>query len=568
MGDIDSSGHSVRTPIGLRVSAHALWSLPRTLTRAGLRAELLAGITLLAIAIPEQLATSRLADVPAFTAMIAFMAATLAFTLFGSNPIMSVGADSTIAPLFAVALVRLAPGNSTHYLELVAVSAVVTGVGVALVGLFRLGWIADFLSLPIVAGFLGGIGLIIIVHQLPSALGIASGGTSIVSRLHVIESELANVHVAAVGLSLSTLVLMMVGERWNARLPWALLAIALATAAAQLFTLSAHGVAQLGAVSAGLPTWRLRWLDLHEWGVVVTTALTLTIVVLSQSAATARASADELGVADDLSRDFVGVGLANIAAGLVGAFPVDASPARTTVARLAGGRTRLVGLVAVVGALVLSPLAHFASAIPLAALAGVLFFVAGRLVKLSQFRAVWRASRLEFALAMISFLGVIVFGVELGLGIAVGLAVLNQTWRSSRPHLIELGRRKGTTSWEPLGSPGVERVKGLVVVLFDQEIFFANAGAFRRLLHQLLARHPRTEHLVLDAVAVSDVDFTATVMLAQVFADLGRDEVSISLARANELVQRHLETSSSLVLRHVAFFDSVDAAASAATKRN
>ena len=388
------------------------------------------------------------------------------------------------------------------------------------------------------------------------------------SRLHVIVSELANVHVAAVVLSIGTLVLMMVGERWNARLPWALLAIGLATAASQLFTLSAHGVTQLGSVSAGLPTWRLRWLDLHEWGVVVTTSLTLIIVVLSQSAATARASADELGIADNLSRDFVGVGLANIVAGLVGAFPVDASPARTTVARLAGGRTRLVGLVAVVGALVLSPLAHFASDIPLAALAGVLFFIAGRLVKLSQFRDVWRASRLEFGLATISLLGVVIFGVELGLGIAVGLAVLNQTWRSSRPRLIELGRRKGTTSWEPLGDGDVERVKGLVVVLFDQEVFFANAGAFRRLLHQVLARHPRTEHLVFDAVAVSDVDYTGSVMLAQVFTDLQRDKVSISLARANELVQRHLETSSSSVLRHVAFFDSVDAAARAAIKRD
>lgn len=568
MGDSDSSNHSARAPIGLRVSAHALWSLPRALTRAGLRAELLAGVTLLAIAIPEQLATSRLADVPAFTALIAFMAATMAFTIVGSNPIMSVGADSTIAPLFAVALVRLAPGNSTHYLELVAATAVVTGIGVALVGLFRLGWIADFLSLPIVAGFLGGIGLIIIVHQLPSALGIASGGASIVSRLHVIVSELASVHVAAVVLSIGTLALMLVGEKLNARLPWALLAIGLATAASQLFALSTHGVAQLGSVSARLPTWHLRWLDLHEWGVVMTTSLTLIIVVLSQSAATARASADELGVADDLSRDFVGVGVANVVAGLVGTFPVDASPARTTVVHLAGGRTRLVGLVAVIGALLLSPLAHFASDIPLAALAGVLFFIAGRLVKVSQIRDVWRASRLEFGLLTISLLGVVVFGVELGLGIAVGLAVLNQTWRSSRPRLLELGRRTGTTSWEPLGDGDVERVKGLVVVLFDQEIFFANAGAFRRLLHQLLARHPRTKHLVLDAVAVSDVDYTASVMLAQVFTDLQRDKITISLARANAPVQHHLETSSSSVLRHVAFFDSVDAAASAATKEN
>ena len=563
MGHDRLADEEPRTPIGLRVNARALWSLPTSLSKRALSLEVLAGVTLLAIAIPEQLATSRLAEVPAFSAMIAFIAATAVFTVVGSNPIMSVGADSTIAPLFAAALIRLAPGSSTHYLELVAVSAVVTGVGVAAVGFFRLGWIADFLSLPIVAGFMGGIGIIIIVHQLPSALGVASGGDTIAQRLHVVARELPDVRPAALILALATLLLMLLGERVNPRLPWALAAIALAAGATVLFSLTSHGVTELGAVSAGLPTWRLRWLGLHEWGVVFTTALTLIIVVLSQSAATARASADELGVADDLSRDFVGVGLANVAAGLFGAFPVDASPARTTVARLAGGRTKLVGVVAVLGAIMIAPVAHVAHLIPLAALAGVLFFVAGRLVKFSQFRDVWRSSRLEFMLSMVSLLGVVVFGVEQGLGIAVGLAILSQTWRSSRPHLVELGRRKGTTSWEPISVEGVDHVDHVLTVLFDKEIFFANAGVFRRLVHQHLARHPRTKHLVIDAVAISDLDYTGAVMLAQVLDDLRRDDVSIAFARANSLVREHFEKSSNKVFRHVRFYESVDAAVSA-----
>ncbi|MDE3223267.1 MAG: SulP family inorganic anion transporter, partial [Acidobacteriota bacterium] len=361
-------------------------------------------------------------------------------------------------------------------------------------------------------------------------------------------------------LALGALLIMIVGERWSGRWPWALVAIGLTTLAAQLFTLRAHGVRDLGSVSARLPSWRLSWLTIHEWGVVCTTALTLIIVVLSQSAVTSRAAADELGVADDLNRDFVGVGLANVAAGLVGAFPVDASPARTTIVRLAGGRTRIVGLVAVVLALVLSPLASFARVIPLAALAGVLFFIAGRLVNVARFLDVWRSSRVEFAFAMISLVGVVLFGVELGLAIAVALAVVNQTWRSSRPHLVELGRREGTTSWEPLRDVHVRRVPRVLVVLFDQELFFANAGAFRRLLHQAFARHPRTSLLVLDAVAISDVDYTATNVLEAVLADLHRDGVHVALARANELVRRRFERSSSRALRHVAFFDSVDEA--------
>src|ERR1700733_6201325 len=189
---MDSAPVTQRTPIAQRQVAKGLNQIFLGLTRANFSGQLLAGVTLLAIAIPEQLATSELAGVPAFVAMIAFITATLVFVFFGSNPIVSVGADSTIAPLFAVVLVRFAPVSTTLYMELVAATAVITGIAVLAVGLFRLGWIADFLSVPIVTGFLCGIGVIIIVHQLPSALGIASGGTSIVQRLHTDFSQLAH----------------------------------------------------------------------------------------------------------------------------------------------------------------------------------------------------------------------------------------------------------------------------------------------------------------------------------------------------------------------------------------
>src|SRR5579872_4778215 len=172
-----------RVKVSERVPARGLGQMLVGLTRANMAGEILAGVTLLAIAIPEQLATSQLAGVPAFTALIAFIAAGAAFLVLGSNPILSVGADSTIAPLFAVALVRLAAPSSSSYLSLLAATAVVTGVLVAAVGALRLGWLADFLSLPIVGGFMAGIGVIIVVHQLPRVFGVASGGESVASRL-------------------------------------------------------------------------------------------------------------------------------------------------------------------------------------------------------------------------------------------------------------------------------------------------------------------------------------------------------------------------------------------------
>jgi MFS superfamily sulfate permease-like transporter len=488
----------------------------------------------------------------------------LVFFFIGSNPIVSVGADSTIAPLFAVALLRLAPASSAQYMELVAATALVAGIIVMGIGLLKLGWLADFLSLPIVAGFMAGIGVIIITHQLPRVLGVPSGGESFISRLQWIGHQFGHLSTWSIVIALGTLVVMVFGEKLNAKLPWALAGVLAATILTATASLAKHGVQQLGTVSAGLPTWRLHWLSGSQWGVVCTTALTLVVVILSQSAATCRTTADDLAIADNISRDFVGIGLANVACGLVGAFPVNASPARTTVTKLAGGRTKLVLLVAGVGALVLSPFAKFAHMIPLAALAGVLLFIGGRLIKVAQFRKILAASRWEFALAIISALGVIFIGVEQGLGIAVGLAILDQTWRSARPRMVELGRRTGTTSWEPEEEEDVERVDHILALLFGEELFFANAGIFRREMHDQLAKLPETQHVIIDAVAIADIDYTGMTALSQVVADLDEDKISFSFARANDTVKERLKKSTNAAIKSIALFDSTDAAAVAA----
>lgn len=557
---------SSRTPIGLRRPWGGVRDIFRGVTRANYAGQILAGVTLVAIAIPEQLATSQLAGVPAFVALIAFITATLVFVVVGSNPIVSVGADSTIAPLFAAVLLRLAPMSSTLYLEMVAVTAVVTGLAVMAVGLMKLGWIADFLSLPIVTGFLGGIGVIIFVHQLPSALGIAHGGGSVVQRVDGIAHHLSSASGWSIALALGTLVVMLVGEHLDSRLPWALVGIVVATILCATLALEGRGVVELGTVVVGLPSWRLRWLSSGQWGLVLTTSVTLIIVILSQTAATTRTAADELGVEANVSRDFVGVGVANVVAGLAGTFPVNASPARTTVTGLAGGSTKLVGLTAAAIAIVLSPLGTYAHMIPLAALAGVLFFVASRLIKVTLLRRIWKANRIEFLFATVSALGVIFVGVEQGIAIAVGLAVLDQTWRSARPHMVVLGRHEGTTSWEPITEPHVTMVDHTLVVLFDNDLFFANAGVFRRELHQLLARYSTSEHLVLDAVAVGEIDFTGMTILSQVVHDLTKDGTTVVFARVSAGLKKSLSTSFDPLIRAIALYESVDAAVQATSR--
>jgi MFS superfamily sulfate permease-like transporter len=555
-----SPRHDARTPIGQRRGAKGLNEIFLGVTRKNFPGQVLAGVTLLAIAIPEQLATAQLAGVPAFVALIAFITATLVFIVVGSNPILSIGADSTIAPLFAVAILKIALPDTGQYYSLVAATALVAGVILVAIGLLKLGWLADFLSVPIVAGFLSGIGVIIIVHQLPRVLGVTSGGNSVVSRLDSLFHTLGHVNAWSIFIALGTLAAMMIGEKVNARVPWALGAVLLGAVLAVTQSLSSHGVQLLGTVTVGGPTWRLHWFTMHQWSVVATTALTLVIVIMSQSAATARTSADEIGVTDNLSRDFFGIGLANVAAGLVGAFPVNASPARTTITRLAGGKTKLVGLTAALGALALAPLVTYARDIPLASLAGVLMFIAGRLIKVRQITRVYLVSPIECALAVVALLGVIFLGVEMGLAVAVGLAILEQTWRSARPKMVVLGRRDGTTSWEPLHVHDVHLVDNVTALIFERDLFFANSGVFRRELYDLLKEYPHTKHLVIDAVAISDIDYTSLLSLSEIVSDLANDGITCSMARTDALVKKRLHSTDNKFLAMIQLHDSVESA--------
>ncbi len=546
-----------------RTPTDALFSSLRHLPRGRWPIEALAGVTLLAIAVPEQLATAQLADVPSFMALLAFIIATVVFAMFGANPILSVGADSTIAPLFAVALVRLAAPSSPHLLALISATAVMAGVLVALVGIFKLGWIADFLSAPIVAGFMSGVGLTIIVHQLSHATGLADVSGSVVHRVAWIATHLHLANTATVVITVATVVIVVGGERINAKVPFALIAVVLATVVTHFAHLTRHGVLTLRHVALVVPTWRLNGYSWHELAIVATTASTIAIVILSQSAATTRNAADELGIYDDVNRDFFAVGLANVASGVLGAIPVNASPARTIVVRSAGGRTQLVALVAAAGALLVGPLAPALSDIPFAALAGILFYVAARLIKLSDIRRIARVNRYEFVLVLITALAVIVIGVQEGIGVAVLLAIMDQTRRNARPRAMVLGRRPNSTSWEPIGREGAQPVREVTVFLFTAPLFFVNAALFRTEVHSAMRTFPDTRHLVLDAAATTDVDYTGLSALASVVSDLARDHVNVVIARPSDSLHRALERSPWPALHELRTFATVDEAVSA-----
>ena len=509
--------------------------------RKWLGADLAACLTLLVIAVPEQLATSRLAGMPPITGLYAFMAGTVAFAVFGSNPQMSVGADSTIAPLFAAGVARFAPTGSVRYQELVTELAVAVGVILVLVAVLRLGWIAEFLSAPIIIGFLAGVAVIIVVHQLPDLLGLHPATGSTIHRLADVVRHLGNANGWCVGIAAAVFAVVVAAERVDRRLPGALVGLVASTAVVAATHLKDHGVAVLGHVAHSAPHVGLRGLSWSSLGQVIPIAAVVALVVLSQSAVTTTAYAGDAHE-PDVDRDFLGVGAGSVLSGLFGSFAVNASPARTAAVSEAGGRTQLAGLVAAVAVVALVPAAALLTYVPLATLAAVLVYIATRIFHVSQLMSVLRYDLIEFGLAVVTLLTVALVGVEQGIGVAVGLAILDRTRRSARPPMLVLGRVPGTTSWAPLGHhEHPETVPGVVVVLFVAPIWYANAEHFKSQVRAALAQaSPPAKLLVLDADAISDIDYTGARVLRALLDELDHAHIRVAVARAEGDVTQSL----------------------------
>ena len=524
-----------------------------------------AALTLLVIVIPEQLATSRLAGMPPVTGFYAFVAGSVLFALFGSNPRMSVGADSTIAPLFAVGVGHLAATGSTRYVDLVGILAVMVGIIVALVGILRLGWIAEFMSAPIISGFLAGVAVIIVVHQLPDLLGIPGGSGNTVHRIHSVISHLSSVNGWSLGIGVGVMAVVVAAERISRRLPGALVAMVASVVLVSALGLRGHAVAVLGTFPHGAPLWGLGGVSWAALRNVAPVAAVVSLVVVSQSAATTRAFADDTGRSLDVSRDFLGVGAGSVVAGLAGSFPVNASPPRTAALAAAGARTQAAGLGAAVVVVATVPLAGLLRDLPVATLAAVLMLVAARIFHVRQLVSIARFDPFEMGLAVVTLMTVALIGVQQGIGVAVGLAILDRTRLSAQPQLHVLGRIPGTTSWAPVGSEGASPVPGVLVVLFATPLWYANADHFRAQFERALTGTTGGVHaVVLDAIGMSDIDYTGSRALDLILDELDRRHIPLAVARAGERVRHSLERSGLLARVGPAnLFPSVDEAVTA-----
>ncbi|MGJ5206915.1 SulP family inorganic anion transporter [Bradyrhizobium sp. HKCCYLR20261] len=516
-----------------------LWPLLRSLQGwriSALPADLAAGLTLAAIAIPEQMATAKLGGFTPETGFFAFIAGSLGFALFGANRFLSCGADSTITPIFAGGLALLAASGSPDYGSLAAALALLVGVMLVLAGGFKLGGIANLLSVPVTVGFLAGIAVHIIVSQLPGVLGLPSPGGPTLARIAAMAGELGKANGTTMLIGFGVLATITLCERISARIPGALIALVAATLFVIAAGLEAHGVQVIGSVTGAMPMPSIPLIGPEQWAKLVPLAFLIAVVVMVQTSATTRSFSSDPDHPADVDRDFLGAGAGSLLAGLFGAFPVNASPPRTGIVVETGGRSQAAGLLAAVIVLLLVLFgARLLAHVPEAALGGVLLFVALRIIRVGQIASIYRASKGEFLLIVATAAAIVVLPIEQGVALGITLSLLHGIWSTTRAHLITFERVPETTIWWP-AHPQIkgEQLSDIAVIGFQAPLSFLNAATFRAdLQHLLQRRSPRL--LVLEASAMVEIDFTAAQTLREVITLCNRDGIVFAVARLESL---------------------------------
>ena len=515
-----------------------LFTSLRAYRAAYVPADLVAGLTLAAIAIPEQMATARLGGFAPQIGFFAFIAGSLGFAMWGANRFLSCGADSTITPIFAGGLALLAASGSGDYQALAVALALMVGVMLIAGGAFRLGGIANLLSTPVTVGFLAGISVHILVSQMPGVLGLPSPSGPMLERIATLARHLGEANVFTVAIGFGVLAVVALSEAVSAKIPGALIGLVAATLAVIAADLEHRGVRVVGLVPASLPVPSFPDISLERWLRLVPLSLLITIVVMVQTAATTRSFLSDPDQPADVDRDFLGAGAGSVLAGLFGAFPVNASPPRTGIVAETGGRSQLAALFA--AALVLALLAFGAALlrhVPEAALGGVLLFVALRIIRFRQIASIYQSSFGEFMLIVATAAAIIVLPIEQGVGLGITLSLLHGIWSVTQTRLVQFERVPGTTIWWPT-NPNVagERLPDIAVVGFQAPLTFLNVATFRSDVHHVLkTSHPPPKLLVLEASGIPEIDFTAAQTLRDLFKSCAGSGVMVAVARLESL---------------------------------
>ncbi len=499
--------------------------------------DLLSGVLLAAIAIPTQIATARLAGMPPETGLYASIAGTLAVVLFGRNRFLSVGADSTIAPIFAATFATIAAIGSREYVALVCLMTLLVGAMLIAAGLLRAQWISDLLSIPVTIGFLAGIAVQIVISQLPDLLGITVNQTSALPRLAAIVHALPHVNLTALVLGSLVLAIIFGGKLIDARFPAAIVALLVAGLAVALLHLQ-HGVALVGALHPALPRFGIPMGPFPHAGAehIAQVCVVVAVVCIVQTVTTLRIYRSEKGIIDT-SSDVAATGAGSLLAGLFGSFAVDASPPRTALAQSMGARSQGAALVAAACTVLLLAFgAGLTAYVPEAAMAGLLIYVGIQIFRFGDMRHIARESRLEIVLVVLAALLVIVLPIDLGMTLSILLSLLYGVLVMLRPPSVELVHVPDTTIWwPPERAEKGEHEPGVVVFSPAAPLYFMNVRYIVDRMNEAVERAPKPVRLlVIEGSGVIDIDYTGAHVFKTALRTLLGKGLSVALTRFSE----------------------------------
>ena len=510
--------------------------------RSRVLAEVLAGVTLAALGIPEVLGYAKIAGMPLVTGLYTLLLPMAVFAVLGSSRHLVVAADSATAAILAASLTGLAVAGSAQYVRLAGLAALLAGVMLLVARIARLSFLANFLSRTVLVGFLTGVGIQVAAGQLPDMLGVTAAGKQTLPKLVNTVRALPHTHLADLAISVGVLVIVLAARRITGRIPGALIAVILAIVVSRAADLAGHGAHTIGRVPGGLPGLGLPALGWHDTGALLGGALSMFVVILAQSAATSRAYAAKYEESFSEGTDLVGLGAANVAAAFSGTFVVNGSPTKAQIVDSAGGRSQLAplaaGAVAVAVLLLLTgPLAY----LPAAALAAVVFLIAAELIDVKGMRSIRAVRRQEWAVALLTTAAVVVFGVEYGIGLAVVASIVDHLRHSYSP-LNSILMKSPTGHWQSLPvTPGARTMDGLVIYRFGTSLYYANAARLMYDILPLIIPGPPVQWLVLDCAAIGDIDYTASAVLAQAVQHVQQRHIRFAFSTVLGPVRQQLD---------------------------
>lgn len=507
------------------------------LSRQNVGREVLAGVTLLAIAVPLNIGYAQIAGLPATAGLYALVLPTVLYALVVSSRQVVASPDAAAAALVASSVGGLAAAGSAAYATMAMAQAIICGAMLALLSVFKLGFLANFLSKPVLVGFVGGLALDILVSQLAKMLGVKiDSGGEFVEKVTDLIAGLGTVNPWSLLISVCALAILLVGRRLLAAVPWALIVLVAATVVVTVTPAVEAGVAVLGEVPAGPPTLTWPTLSLAQWLALVPSAMALTLVTTAEGLLVARSYAEKRRYPDDPNRDLLAFGVGNVAAGMSGSFSVGSSTSRTAAMDQAGSRTQLPSLVLALGSLLLLLFGTALLAdIPSPAIGAIVGVAVLPLLGIPEFKELWKLDRFEFWIAAVCFLVTLFVGSIMGILVAFVLAMINMAKRAASP-AIDVLAANDTPSGSLLvaAPPGTSTAPGVVVVRMAAPLFFANGDVFATAVKQAVTAVDDTQpvrHLVIDMEAVTDVDVTAAEAFAGLRDWLDSHHVELSFSR-------------------------------------